>query len=281
MLVELALRFRRTELGAKFQPIFFFFGQIYRKVVAFLIPELMIKKSISSYGPFLLGGKFLFSDFSHWSEGHNAGFNELIEEARGKTCVFDVGAHIGLTTLPLANVVDSAGHVFAFEPSKRNRQFLSRHLQANNIQNVSVVEKLVGNKTDVRATFFEDEDVSGMNSMAQIRNVRHEQKVEMVTIDDFSIEMGVIPDLIKMDIEGAELMALEGAKKILMPHLPTIFLSIHPRQIEALGHCIDDLEKIIRNLGYEVWDVKRENRYTGQLQFGEYRLEAKDNRMQR
>ena len=279
MLIELALRFRRTKLGIKFKPVFFFFGEVYRKVAAFLLPNLMVKKNISRYGPFLLGGKFLFSDFSHWSEGHNVGFDELIEEARGKTCVFDIGAHIGLTTLPLANVVDAAGRVYAFEPSTSNLIFLKKHLKANNFRNVSVVEKLVGNKVDVCATFFEDEGVSGMNSMARIEETRREKQIEIVTIDSFSLGIGVIPDLIKIDIEGAELMALEGAKDILAQYLPTVFLSIHPRQIAALGQSVDDLKKIIVDLGYEVWDVKRDTRCTGQLQFGEYRLEARANRL--
>ena len=55
------------------------------------MPDLVVGKKISCYGPFKLSAKFLFSDFSHWSEGQNAGFNQLIEEARGKKCIFDIG----------------------------------------------------------------------------------------------------------------------------------------------------------------------------------------------
>ena len=235
----------------------------------------MVGKKISCYGPFKLSAKFLFSDFSHWSEGHNVGFNQLIEEARGKKCIFDIGAHIGLTTLPLANAVDSTGEVFAFEPSKNNLKFLKLHLDANKIQNVSVIEKLVGNKIDNATEFYEDADVSGMNSIAQIRGNIDVRKVEMVTIDEFSFRTGAIPDVVKIDVEGAELMTLEGARHVLMQHMPTVFLSVHPRQIATLGQSIDDLMDLILELGYEVWDIKHATRCTSVLQFGEYRLERK------
>ena len=206
----------------------------------------MVRKKISCYGPFRLSGKYIFSDFSNWSEKHNAGFNELIELAKKKKYVFDIGAHIGLTCLPLANVMDGSGKIYAFEPGSCNLYFLKKHLEANSVENVLVIEKLVGDRNGVNANFYEGDDVSGMNSMAKEPTLNRKKQVEMTTIDDFSVESGVVPEIIKIDVEGAELLVLNGAVEVLTKHSPVIFLSVHPRQIRKLGYSVGDLRKNYR-----------------------------------
>ena len=52
--------------------------------------------------------------------------------ARGKRLFFDIGAHIGLVTMPMASVIDPKGKVYAFEPAFANRQFLQQHVRINN-----------------------------------------------------------------------------------------------------------------------------------------------------
>jgi hypothetical protein len=56
---------------------------------------------------------------------------------------YDVGANVGFYTLALSRLVGESGHVFAFEPAARSVYFLRRHLELNNIGNVTVVQTAI------------------------------------------------------------------------------------------------------------------------------------------
>jgi len=171
--------------------------------------------------------------------------------------VFDIGAHIGLVTLPLARSLDPKGKVIAFEPASSNRGFLVRHIESNEIHNVEVVADLVGDKHDEQVQFFESSSDSGMNTIAESKRRKgfRESAVKQITLDQFCNERDLHPELIKIDTEGAELNILRGAYGILDRFHPTIFLSVHPRHIADLGGTVEELEKLLDGLGYVVNDM--------------------------
>ncbi len=277
-MIRLLHLFRRTALGRKLQPILFVAGEVYRKVMIRYFPNMTVEKKLSSYGPYRISAKFLFSDFSNWSTYHNAGFDQLIEESKNKSCVFDIGGHIGLTALPLATNVQAGSRVYVFEPGNSNLYYLKKHISVNNIDNVTIVESLVGDAVKSEVSFFQNEDVSGAHSIANIRKEFTETTVDMVSIDSFCEKIGAIPDLIKIDVEGAEFMVLSGGRRILECHAPVVFLSVHPRQLSSLGINCDELSQLIRKLGYDVWDVGRRKKKIETLDFGEYHLEKSSKR---
>ena len=63
------------------------------------------------------------------------------------------------------------------------------------------------------------------------------------------------PQLIKIDVEGAELRVLKGGVKVLRQYMPTIFLSVHPRHIVESGGSTEELEGFIKKMGYRVFDL--------------------------
>lgn len=140
--------------------------------------------------------------------------------------VFDVGAHVGFYTLLASVLVGPAGKVFAFEPLPRNLRYLTRHLQLNGIDNVTVVEAAVSNISG--AACFEEGPTTAMGRISPkgVLNVR------TIALDEL-VQSGELPspDYIKMDIEGAEFAALWGAKSILEQSHPTLFLATHGRDI--------------------------------------------------
>ena len=79
--------------------------------------------------------------------------------------------------------------------------------------------------------------------------------------------------LVPPAIEGAEVQGLKGALEVLMQYRPTVFLSVHPRQIVALGYSTSELRQIIDEIGYQVWDIAKNEVCHGNLGFGEFRLE--------
>lgn len=220
-------------------------------------PGWYVSKMIGPYGPFKLDRRFAFSNFSKWGSGHNRGFGSCIDQATGKHTVFDIGAHIGLVTLPIASTISAKGTVFAFEPGTSNRKFLEQHLRINEIKNVKVVADLIGEKSNNAADFYQSSSDSGMNTITETgrrKGYKH-TVVRQITLDEFCSLHQLQPQLMKIDVEGAELRVLKGAIKVLYQHKPTIFLSVHPRHITESGGSTEELEQFIEKIGYRVFDL--------------------------
>lgn len=228
---------------------------------------------IGPYGPFRLDGQFAFSDFEKWGSGHNRGFQRCIEACRGKRCVFDVGAHIGLVSLPMAAAVAAGGRVYSFEPAAANLKHLRAHLALNHAAEVTVVEALVGAEERAAVRFYERPDADGQNSIIVKKNPEFFSETEraQVTLDGFCRTHALAPEVIKIDVEGGEIGVLEGAREVLSVHRPTIFLSVHPTELSLLGHASDSLARLIEELGYSCRDV--EGNPVAQFRLDEYVLE--------
>lgn len=231
-----------------------------------------MRQFIGSYGPFRLNGEFAFSDFSSCGEGHNNGFEQCIISCKGARCVFDVGAHIGLVTLPMSKVIADGGMAYAFEPARQNLKHLRGHLNENKMSNVSVIDCLVGETDENRVTFYESADASGLNSFVE-RNDSPLYKAtsyRQISLDGFCEKNQLSPGVIKIDVEGAELSVLQGASEILRRSRPVIFLSVHPGALSSLGHSVDELVTQIDALGYECREM--DGSPIKEFQLAEYKL---------
>jgi FkbM family methyltransferase len=212
-----------------------------------------IQQNIGPYGPFRLDARFAFSNFSNWGGEHNDGFRECVESCQGKTCVIDVGAHIGLVSLPVLSVMAPSGLLVAFEPAAANRTLLERHLELNGFQGrVRVESTLVGGDELDAVSFFEMDGHTGMNTVVPGAMGENYQPVsrQQVTLDAYCTRYSLSPEVIKIDVEGAELGVLRGARSVLARCRPTIFLSVHPGQIRLLGESLLGLMDLIHSMKY-------------------------------
>jgi FkbM family methyltransferase len=222
-----------------------------------ITPGWSVSKKIGPYGPFKMDKRFAFSNFSRWGSAHNRGFVACIEEAGGMRTVFDIGAHIGLVSLPLSMSIDQCGKLFAFEPAESNRAFLENHIRDNGIHNIEIISDLVGDEAVESVRFFESPADSGMNTIAESRRRSGfvETDVKQITLDAFCNKRDLRPELIKIDTEGAELNILRGASGVLRKYHPIIFLSVHPQHVAELGGSVEELEELLTRLGYVVNDM--------------------------
>lgn len=131
--------------------------------------------------------------------------------------VFDLGAHAGYFSLIAAKL---GAHVVAVEPEPQNLLYLRRHIERNGLsQSISVVEAVASSdEGTVR--------IGGRGRYESKITLDGELTVDATTIDRLTEEFGA-PTLLKIDIEGAEAGALEGAPKTLSAERPTIFLATH------------------------------------------------------
>lgn len=240
------------------EPFWLLLGKVYRRMYSLTGTTKPVRHFIGGYGPFWLNGHFAFSNFANWGEGHNSAFQRCVETCRGKKCVFDVGAHIGLVSLPMSVAVGAVGSVYAFEPADSNRGFLMDHIVQNGIENIEVCSALVGDSVKENVKFFEQQQATGMNSVIVRKNsgTFRETYKRQCTLDSFCEERGLRPEVIKIDVEGYELSVLRGAQHLIKECAPLIFLSVHPEEIVLLGEQITDLVSLIEQMGYRIEDAE-------------------------
>jgi FkbM family methyltransferase len=272
-IVSLARRLRHGKLR-RFNWLWNKLRPLQRRAVK-LMPGRTVVQRIGPYGPFSLDSFFAFSDFEHWGGGHNNGFVATIEACRDKRCVLDVGGHIGLVAMPASQVVDAGGKVYAFEPGTANLRYLRRHLELNHIDNVEVVDALVGDQHG-DTVFFEQAGPTGQNSVVVKKNhdLYSQTTRRQITLDAFCDKRALAPDVVKIDVEGAEIMVLRGARQMLARCLPTIFLSVHPHELTLLGSSTAELSELIDQIGYHCQEI--DGSPVQSFRLAEYRLVPKE-----
>jgi FkbM family methyltransferase len=238
-----------------------------------LYPNGVIK-NVGGIDTFRMSSEFTFYNFEEWGSGKNNGFSKLVELAKGKSVVFDIGAHIGICALPISKAMKKGGVCYSFEPARANRRHLETHLRMNNVDSVIIVPCLVGDKCDDSVEFFESSTDSGMNSLCQPKNkdsIYNKIVKEQITLDSFVAKNGCIPELIKIDVEGAEISVLKGAKSVLRKYHPEIIISVHPKHLKILGHSVDELKKMVCDLDYQIYNIDG-SLVEGEMRSSEYYL---------
>jgi len=150
--------------------------------------------------------------------------------------VFDVGANVGSYTLLFAIWAGAAGRVFAFEPAPDAREGLRQHLRLNGLTDRVEIVKAAASSAPGTAR-FEVDGANGANAIALHRDTSSDRfiDVDTTTIDAFCECHGVWPDVIKIDVEGAELDVLKGARGVLGRPGVQVFVEFHPRVWAARG----------------------------------------------
>lgn len=134
--------------------------------------------------------------------------------ATGHTFV-DVGANIGLYSVAAAQAVGPTGHVVAVEPTPRTAAVLRQNIQLNGLlesHDITVHECAVGAETGSASLALHASD-SGHNSLFADSDTTGAVVVDVVPLDDL-VPAGARVDIVKIDVEGAELAVLEGMRRI-------------------------------------------------------------------
>jgi FkbM family methyltransferase len=165
----------------------------------------------------------------------------------------DLGAHIGLFTLQLASAVGPTGRVVAFEPTNDNRCGIKRAVELNRLTNiVEVREEAIGGENGP-AIFHLPESNYGVNGtlISTMHETEHSITIKTITLNAVA-DMEQRVSFVKMDIEGAELVALESGDVLLKVHRPIMAIDIHPQHIKSSGRKPLDVYTIMTSANYRV-----------------------------
>ena len=150
----------------------------------------------------------------HYEQGTASLFKDLLDPGK---VVVDVGAHVGFFTLLAAREVGPEGKVYAFEPESQNYALLLKNIELNGYCCVVATQKAVSNSSGITDLFLSSLD-TGSHSIYSpaARGVAGSFKVATTSLDAFLEEAGwPHVDLVKIDVEGAELAVLDGMDRFL------------------------------------------------------------------
>lgn len=196
--------------------------------------------------------------------------------------VLDIGANYGFYSYPLSRAVGSRGSVYAFEPVPFVHETLHQVARILRFKNVTLIPKGCSDETG-QVSFTLPIQASGAISggvahMGRRNNEREGKwthfpyektdqiQCEVVALDGFleafirenPAKRGFLPELsnlsfIKCDIEGAELLAFRGAKRLISQHCPTVLCEINPWFLEGFGIDLTDLVGFFSSRGYGLY----------------------------
>ena len=167
--------------------------------------------------------------------------------------VVDIGANIGYYAVMAGMGTGPTGKVIAYEPDPTNMSFLQKNFKRNGINHAVTVQKAVSDRAGT-ATFYLTGNNKGTHSLVNNRGVAHSLTVETDTLDRSLRELGINKvDILKIDIEGAEPLALLGMTGTLTanPDL-IIFTEFYPRAIRRLGNEPIDFLNKLHDLGFSI-----------------------------
>lgn len=234
-----------------------------RRMVKRLIAPLLTEGTYSVFQALAMGWDIRNGN---WWEPEIELVDRVVRE--GDT-VIDIGANYGLWAYYMSRAVGRTGKVWSFEPipfTARTFRLIGRALGFSD--NVELVNKGCGEKAGrIEFTVPVQSGIAisaGLVHMAGRRDERPGQEVhagfaktknvecDVITLDEFLPRLDRV-SLLKCDIEGADLFAMRGARKLLAQHKPVVVIEITPWFLEGFGLAVKDVYGFFEELGYRCY----------------------------
>ena len=177
----------------------------------------------------------------------------------GMTCL-DIGANIGAVSLHMSKLVGTSGRVHAFEPVPPIFERLIGNVKKNKLTDVIQAHQIALSNYDGTAEIRYADELTENQGMGSL--VRREENILTMsvnvptkTLDSFVAEHAVDNiDIIKMDVQGAEVFILEGGRKTLRDFSPDMFVEVSPIDLSYAGKNSKDLISSLSLLGYHSYE---------------------------
>jgi FkbM family methyltransferase len=164
--------------------------------------------------------------------------------------VIDGGANIGIYTILAAAAVGPKGRVIACEPSPGTIAMLRENVRLNDFRWVDVQECALAAEPG-RRQFHAFTPGSGYSSFAPADQGSGTQvEVAVTTLDDLAEPLLARIALVKLDTEGAELLALQGARRLLGEARPDFIVELEPEHLERQGASVEEVQTLFTEAGY-------------------------------
>ena len=199
---------------------------------------------------------FLKSEKDYWLGTYESELQDVIRQKVSQGMVaYDLGANIGYFSFLLSQYVAGTGWVYAFEALPENIARIEENLFLNpEIRNIKIIPKAVIDKCEQIGFLIGPSGGTGKTvGSAGRQNINYPSQISVdgISLDHFVFNVGnPKPDLIKIDIEGGEILALAGMERVLKQFQPVVLLEIHGPEAASVSF------KILRECGYRIYQIK-------------------------
>ena len=171
----------------------------------------------------------------------------LRRELKSGNTFFDIGAHAGFFTLVGARLIGKQGLCVAIDPLVKNVDSIRVQIKLNELSQCQTLNSAVADFTG-RASMSSSLSGAATSHLGPAGSRETEREVAVTTIDQVCARFGR-PDLIKLDIEGAEMRALAGAARTLRELRPTWIIELH-----GLA-CEESVQHLLAEMRYDCFDL--------------------------
>jgi FkbM family methyltransferase len=168
--------------------------------------------------------------------------------AQGMT-VIDVGADIGYYTLLFAKRVGKEGRVIAFEPIPAAREKLEHNVRLNGYTNVTICDFALfsSNGQAILEGPFQLSRINPAKTTGEKKDIHIQTRVFDECVSKLKVQR---IDLVKIDVEGAEVDVLHGMRHSLRKYHPALLIEVHPNALGCFNHSPEDLVKFLAAMKY-------------------------------
>jgi FkbM family methyltransferase len=193
----------------------------------------------------------LHSEKDYWLGTYEVDLQDAVQGfVRTGWVAYDIGANIGYISLVLAKAVGESRQVIAFEALPANIERLRGNIRLNGYESrVKVIPGAVAEASGAVQFLIGPSGAMGKVAGSAGRADIHHESIEVsgIALDDFVYRDGnPVPQVIKMDIEGGEVLALRGMTRLLSEARPLIFLELHGPEAAGVAW------EVLTGAGYKI-----------------------------
>ena len=174
----------------------------------------------------------------------------------------DVGAHYGYFTIYMSKLGGASSKVFSFEPNSEYYEILSTNVRLNKLQNVFLHKLALSDKngTITMETSQRFRSIGFQQSRRKMKllgplDSSSEEPVRAVPFDELAETLGISPNIVKIDVHGAEGNVVTGMKNTLRKHVDHLYCEVHNELTN--GYTARDIVKVLQDAGMETFEFRR------------------------
>lgn len=235
-----------------------------------LSPAVQIETSYCDNVKFIANLKDHIESQIFWQgvqEGDRGKLALMLRKLRPDSVLFDIGANVGAFTLAAASRLPQ-GEVHAFEPWPTHLERLSANIRLNSFTNVHVNSFALGKEAHAAVLHIIDPVNTGMATLYPDENDTiapsvKRSRVSCQALDDYVRERDVTRiDMMKIDVEGAELEVLEGGRKTLERFHPKLLMELNPSHLARAAATVDSVFALLLEYGYSIARIEHDSKLT-------------------
>lgn len=195
------------------------------------------------------------ADWDVWDYWEKPRTEHMAQQLNKDSVIFDVGTEQGAMSALISKYISPK--IILIEPSYNFWATIKAIWEENKLKTpLGFFDGFASEKSDENITWqagwpIGGKVLSGGMPYKYLHNPRHKKRIQTVSLDDLSKYIGIVPDALNIDVEGAELLVLRGAKKLLENYDMKIWVSIHPDLLgKDYGSTTNDIFNFMNELGY-------------------------------